>query len=291
MSTPTRLAPLTHPGPAVAPRIASVETGVVVERVSLAPGRRLVDAIDDELVRLGLDSAQVDLVGGPLARVSYCFPAVSPDGSTAAWYSDTHEAATPAELVRGSATVGRRDGERFMHCHAAWFDRSGRLRGGHLWPDTAVGATPLEVVVHAFDAVDLTSGTDDETRMPVFTPRAAAVRPPAVARRRAVMSRVRPGIELHDAIHEVMAVAGFDRAGVRGSLGSLVGATLEGPDGVVVSDGPATEVALSGHVSGGDAHLGAVVVDRHGEVAMGELTEVGNLVAITFELLVEEIVA
>ncbi len=290
MTTPTRLAPLVHPGPTGTPRIVSVATGVVVERVSLAPGRRLVDAIDDELVRLGLDSAQVDLVGGPLARVSYCFPALSPDGSTAAWYSDTHEAGAPADLVRGSATVGRRDGERFMHCHAAWFDRSGRLHGGHLWPDTVVGATPLEVVVHAFDAVDLTSGTDDETRMPVFTPRVAAERPSSGERRRAVMSRVRPGIELLDAIREVMEVAGFDRASVRGSLGSLVGATLERPDGVVVSDGPATEVALSGHVSGGEAHLSAVVIDRHGQVSMGELSEVGNLVAITFELLVEELV-
>ncbi len=291
MTTSTRLAPLVHPGPVASSRLGSVATGVVVERVSLAPGRRLIDAIDEELVRLGLDSAQVDLLGGPLGRVSYCFPALSPDGSTAAWYSETHEAVVPAELVGGSATVGRRDGERFVHCHAAWFDAFGQLRGGHLWPDTVVGATPVEIVLHAFDSVALTSGTDDETLMPVFTPRSAERRDAPGERCRAVMSRVRPGVEVHDAIRQVMDVAGFARASVRGSLGSLVGATLLRPDGTVTSDGPATEVALSGHASSEEAHLSAIVIDRHGAVSIGELAERGNLVAITFELLVEEVLA
>jgi len=288
MTTPTQLAPLVHPGTAAPARLTSVASGVVVERLSLAPGHRLVDAIDEELVRLGLDSAQVDLVGGPLRRVSYCFPALSTDGATAAWYSATHEAVVPAELVGGSATVGRRDGERFMHCHAAWFDAFGELRGGHLWADTVVGEAPVEVVLHAFDAATLTSDTDEETRMPVFTPSVVARLDAPGARRRAVMSRVRPGIELHDAIHQVMAVAGFTRASVRGSLGSLVGATLVREDGVATSVGPATEVALSGHVSADDTHLTGIVIDRYGMVAIGELAEAGNLVAVTFELLVEE---
>lgn len=289
MTTPTRSAPLVHPGIAHQARLVSVPTGTVVERVSLAPGRRLVDALDEELDRLGLDSAQVELLGGPMRRVSYCFPALSTDGSTAAWYSETHEADVPAELVGGSATLGRREGARFMHAHAGWFDAFGQLRGGHLWPDTVVGATPVEAVVHAFDRAAMTSGTDEETRMPVFTPSSLEHRDTPGRRRRAVMSRVRPGVEVHDAVRQVMATAGFTRASVRGSLGSLVGATLVRADGIVTSDGPATEVSLAGHVSDGDAHLTAIVIDRHGTVVMGEVAEVGNLVAITFELLVEEV--
>ncbi|MEH3033528.1 MAG: DUF296 domain-containing protein [Aeromicrobium erythreum] len=291
--TVTDLAPLRHPGPAPAARLASVPTGSLVHRASLPAGERLVDAIDAELARLGLDSAQVELLAGPLARVSYCFPALCDDGLRAAWYSETHEAAGPAHVLGGSATVGRRDGERFVHCHAVWHDALGAVHGGHLWPETVVGATPLEVVVHALDAVALTSGTDDETLMPVFTPWPVA---PGEVRgdRRAVMTRVRPGLEVHEAVRRVMADAGFARASVRGSLGSIVGATLERPGAPLRVPGPATEVTVTGHGVLGDGRLDDVdlvahVIDRHATVHSGRLAPTGNLVAITMELLVEEL--
>ncbi|MEV5647376.1 DUF296 domain-containing protein [Nocardia sp. NPDC052254] len=292
MNTSTVFAPMAHPGPIAEQRLESVAGGTVTLRLSLEPGRRIIDAIDAEMRRVGADSAQVELLGGPLARISYCVPAVCADGSRAAWYSETFEAVTPATLVGGSATVGRRDGERFMHCHAVWYDAHGTLRGGHLWPDTVVGATPVEVVVHAFDSVALTSGVDDETLMPVFTP--SAITKPIAGNRRSVMSRVRPGIEIHEAVRLVMSEAGIARAAVGGSLGSLVGATLLRDGGVVHADGPATEVTLAGHVElGGDrsagAHLTVFAIDRHGEVHTGRLAERGNLVAVTFELFVEEI--
>ncbi|MGW4479824.1 PCC domain-containing protein [Rhodococcus triatomae] len=288
MTAPTALGPLQHPGPVARERLESVPSGTVTLRLALEPGRRLIDAIDDELARVGADSAQVELLGGPLSRVSYCVPALCTDGSRAAWYSDTHEAVTPVTLAGGSATVGRRDGERFMHCHAAWYDANGDLRGGHLWPDTVVGATPVEVALHVFDSAVLTSGVDDETLMPVFTP--SPTTNVVVGNRRSVMTRVRPGVEIHEAVQKVMAECGFDEASVRGSLGSLVGATLLRDGGVELADGPATEVALAGHaVRGGEAHLSAFVMDRHGAVHVGELARRGNLVAVTFELLVEEI--
>ncbi|MBY6411826.1 DUF296 domain-containing protein [Rhodococcus sp. BP-252] len=286
--TSTFLAPLVHPGPRAPQRLESVSCATAVERISLEPGRRLVDAIDDELARLGADSAQVELLGGPLARVSYCIPDLCHDGSRAAWYSETHEAVTPATIIGGSASVGRRDGERFMHCHAAWFDAYGQLRGGHLWPDTVVGATPVEIVLHVFDSVALTSGEDSETLMPVFTPSASRIGSVA-GTRRAVMTRVRPGVEIHDAVREVMGNADMRRASVRGSLGSLVGATLLRDGDPVSVDGPATEVAIAGHMGPDDTHLSVLVMDRHGAVHVGELAERGNLVAVTFELLVEEI--
>jgi predicted DNA-binding protein with PD1-like motif len=286
--TSTFLSPLVHPGPRAVERLESVSCSTAVEHVSLEPGRRLIDAIDDELRRLGADSAQVELLGGPLARVSYCIPDLCHDGSRAAWYSETYEAVTPATIIGGSATVGRRDGGRFMHCHAAWFDSHGQMRGGHLWPDTVVGATPVEIVLHVFDSVTLTSAEDAETLMPVFTP--SASRSNSVAgSRRAVMTRVRPGVEIHDAVREVMVSADMQRASVRGSLGSLVGATLLRDGESLSIEGPATEVAIAGHMKDTDAHLSVLVMDRHGGVHVGELAERGNLVAVTFELLVEEI--
>ena len=292
VTTSTVLAPLVHPGPVADHRLESVSSAVLVKRASLPPGSRLVDAIDGELAELGVDSAQVEILGGPLARVSYCVPALCTDGSRAAWYSDTIEATAPATIVAGSATVGRREGERFMHCHAAWYDAYGSLRGGHLWPDTVVGTTPVEVVIRGFASCELRSKQDDETLMPVFTPSAGDGSSTGSAR--AVMTRVRPGVEIHDAVREVMSRNGFRRASVRGSLGSLVGATLRRDDDIAVAPGPATEVTMSGHVvcEGGrlvEVHLPTFVVDRYGKVHMGELVEDGNLVAVTFELLLEEL--
>lgn len=297
MSTRQVVAPLHHPGPTLLPRVVPVPTTTRVERVELAAGRRLVDAIADEVERMGADSAQVELLGGSLGEVAYCFPALCTDGTRAVSYSETHHAVTPAQVVSGSATVGFRDGERFMHCHAAWFDAHGALRGGHLWPETFVGPSPLEVVVHALDGVTMTSATDEESRMPVFTP---AVGAPAAGHaattRRSVMSRLRPGVDLHRAVQQVMRAEGFASASVRGSLGSLVGAVLLRADGAIVVDGPATEISLSGTMtmtSEGtvEHHLSAVVIDRHGTVHAGELIGGENIVAVTFELLVEELTA
>ncbi|AYJ47481.1 PPC domain-containing DNA-binding protein [Rhodococcus sp. P1Y] len=290
--TQSRFEPLVHPGPLAEERLESVSSATVIARYSLTPGSRLIDSIDEALTELGLDSAQVELLGGPLARVSYCVPALCTDGTRAAWYSETRESAEPATIVGGSATVGRRDGERFMHCHAVWFDANGSLRGGHLWPDTVVGASPVEVVLHAFDSLELSSAIDDETLMPVFTPSRRSGS--GIGTGRAVMTRVRPGVEIHEAIRQVMAESGMRRASLRGSLGSLVGATMRREDGTLLAPGPATEVTLAGYVvHEGDrlveARLPTFAIDRHGAVHVGELADHGNLVAVTFELFLEEI--
>ena len=162
--------PLRHPGPAATVRRTSIATTSTQAYVTLPAGARLIDAMSAEIERLGCVGGLVELLDGTFSRISYCCPALSQDGTVAVTYSGMHEALAPARLVAGSATVGFRDGERFAHCHVTWFDADGRLRGGHLWPDTVIGLEPIRAVVHALSDVDMISATDAESDLPVFTP-------------------------------------------------------------------------------------------------------------------------
>ncbi|MEU3274901.1 DUF296 domain-containing protein [Saccharomonospora sp. NPDC006951] len=284
MLIPAPVAPLRHPGPRAGRRRESVAALSRTVHTTLPPRTRLLDAIATVVGHTGCTSAQVELMGGTLSGISYCVPAAGTDGSTAVAYSPTRHARTPAQLLAASATFGRRDGKPFLHCHASWLDADGTLRGGHLWQDTTIGDVPVYVVVHTLPGVELTSATDPETRMPVFTPA------PAPARRaggNVVVSRVRPGEDLSIAAEEIRAEQGFPRAIVRAGLGSLVGARLCGAATVWHVDGPGTEVvSVAGTVSrDGRAALSAILVDRHGVVHAGRLLRGHNLVAVTFELL------
>lgn len=287
--------PLEHPGVVAAERRTSITTRSVPRKVTLPAGMRLVDAMADALEALGATSGQVELLDGFLSQVSYCYPALCHDGSAAVSYSATHEAVVPARVIAGSATVGFRDGQRFAHCHATWFDVNGNVHGGHLWPETIIGPGPVQAIVHALDEVELVSGIDPECRLPVFTPHRVFSR--GLDRNgsvRAVMSRLAPGVEVETAVREIMREQGFDRASIAGSVGSLVGAVLHREGSVLVVDGPATEVTLTGEFDHRDplnttARLSGMIIDRFGTVHAGELVKEETIVACTLELLVEEV--
>jgi predicted DNA-binding protein with PD1-like motif len=284
--------PLVHPGPRAEQRRTSVPVHSRAVFVSLPPGRRLVDALDSVLAELEVTSAQIELLDGTFSRLSYCYPAPPGDRPAAVWFSDTVEARAPARLLAGSMTVGTRDGDRYFHCHAAWVDAAGELRGGHVWPETLVGPGPLHVLIHALHGVDSRSAVDPETSLPVFTPHARTLTAPTAGGvRRAVMSRLHPGVDVTAAVAEIAAEHGFAAASVSGSVGSLVGVVLQGPDGAVVVEGPATEVSFAGVLpapGGGPPTVSVVAVDAHAQVHTGLLVPGENLVAVTVELLVEE---
>lgn len=285
---------LQHPGPRLMPRVQTVTTRSAALHVTLSPGVRLLDGLAQILEGTDATCAQVEITGGVFDRISYCVPAECPDGSVVCTFSETREARTPAQLLAGSVTVGFRDGERFMHCHAMWLDAEGQIRGGHLWPETVVGGVPVHAVVHPLPGVTTVNARDPETCMPVFTPHSDAQRSdesgPARGSRVA-MSRVRPGEDITAAVRRVCVEQGFGTAVVRAGVGSLVGACLRRGHDVVNVDGPATELAtIAGrvHADIADFELSAIVVDRHGEVHAGVLVPGRNPVAITFELLIFE---
>lgn len=278
---------LRHPGPVAPHRIVSVATRSREVAVELEPGTRLLDAIGDAANAAGVDSAQVELLSGTLDPVSYCLPAVCPDGRRAAYFSETHTARGPVAVVGGGVTFGRRDGAPFMHCHLAWLDATGALRAGHLWPETTVGSIPVRAVLHPLPGVNSLSAEDPETRLPVFTPIRAG-NPPSEGRR-AVFSRVRPGENIHAAAHRICSDNGFDRGIVRASIGSLVGPALR--HGGPAPAPPCTEVVtILGEVGpqSRDAPLFVIAVDSAGEVFAGLLDAPNSPVAITVELLVLE---
>ncbi|MBT2514721.1 DUF296 domain-containing protein [Arthrobacter sp. ISL-30] len=274
-------------------RRTAVTTRTIPRPVILPAGARLLDAMAEALESLGATSGQVELLDGSLSRVSYCIPALCHDGSAAVTFSSTHEALVPARVIAGSATVGFRDGERLAHCHAAWFDANGDVRGGHLWWETVIGPGPVHAIVHALDEVELINDTDPECNLPVFMPH------PCPSRNldqsgsvRAVMSRLAPGVEVASAVREIMREQGFERASIAGSVGSLVGAVFRRGDSVLVVEGPATEVALTGEFDLSEpaaARISGIAIDRFGAVHAGQLVEEESIVACTLDLLVEEI--
>ncbi|MEU3275381.1 DUF296 domain-containing protein [Saccharomonospora sp. NPDC006951] len=285
--------PLVHPGPVAAERIVSVPTSVSVVRAELAPGTVVSQGLWALTQAAGCQGASAELAHGCFGTLRYVHPAIGTDGERPATFSATVEPAAPGFVVSGTATVGTRDGAAFTHLHAIWLDGEGRLRGGHLLPETTVGAVPIQVTLRAQHDVALLSEADPETSMPAFTPHPAASG--GDNGKRAVMSRVRPGVDLHDAVSEIAARAGFESAIVRASLGSVVGARLRSGAGrIVEADWPATEfTTLTGTVTGTNGGppevlLTGSLVDLNGHVHSGVVLPGQNPVAVTFELYVEE---
>ena len=112
---------------------------------------------------------------------------------------------------------------------------------------------------------------------------------------RIAYTRVRPNEDLVQAVEKVALQHGFRSAFVRGSLGSLSDACLEGHDGTTKElRGPAVEVlAVVGEIrSDADATpqaiLSGAVADTQGRVWGGRFVSGRNPVCMTFELVLEE---
>ncbi|RBP65056.1 hypothetical protein DFO66_105162 [Brevibacterium sanguinis] len=231
-------------------------------------------------------------------------------------------APAPPGPAPGPAAPGPAALDPFGHIHASWTDRLGRHRGGHLLPGATIGAEGLRLRVFAYSDVELLSAIDEETGLPTFAPRSrpdhrvapnpihdVEVSPTSASSahqtdqdtvRTGVVSRIRPGQMIDEAVLDVCRAAGFTRAEVRGSLGSTVGAIFEDVNGrgeraeEVVVDWPAAEyTVLRGTVedSPGEPHveLVAEAVDVHGRVLAGRVRTGANPVAVTFELLLLEL--
>ncbi len=69
-------------------------------------------------------------------------PGLSPDGSQAAFYSETFTPDAPLAITGGAVTVGIRDDQPFFHLHAFWTDAEGRPGGGHILPHGTLMHSP-----------------------------------------------------------------------------------------------------------------------------------------------------
>ena len=291
---------ITHPGPLQTNRIESVQgtSTTIIER--LPGGGRLVDELHQLLASHGHRFGIAELMDGTLDPVCYCVPADGRNGQSVS-YSETRQAGR-STLVFGSAVLGQRNGQPFMHCHCIWRLPDGSLAAGHLWPETLTGHPAPLVALVALDGIQLTSSDCAETFLPVFSPHPGDGEPPMKSETphpgsRTVVARVMPNEDITGSVTRICNENNFRAAIVRGGTGSLVGAVFEGNDGgpLRTVDGPATEVVtLIGHLmpsadGTSTVQLSCSLVDKHGTVHAGRLVPGENPVSVTFELVVQEI--
>lgn len=290
--------PLTHPGERLQPRIQPVEVQTKTVVRQLKAGISLTKQLTDIVAEYGATSGAAELYSGDCDPVSYVIPTAG-NGVKAVGFSETRTT-DQAKYIYGAATIGFRHGEPFVHSHSMWNNAAGETLGGHLWADTIVGDEGVFAIVHVMDGVDLISADDPETDMPVFTPHASERKVFDVTAettlRKTLVARVLPGEDITEAIIKTSKDAGFESVSVRAGIGSLVGGEFKnratGETHLV--DGPGTEViALIGHITNVSAdepevRLSCTMVDRHGVVYAGELIPGVNPVAVTFELVLQE---
>jgi len=284
--------PLRHPGPAPVERLVLVPTRARIVRRELYPGELISEGMWRLLEEAGGRSGSAEISGGEFRDLRYVYPAVSEDPDKPVAFTDPQVARGTTSLLIGAATVGHRFGERFTHTHASWLDHRGAMRGGHLLSDAMVGDIAINVVMHAYDDAEMHSGDDPETGMPAFCPFPASGAVPGARPADVVVSRVRPGVDLVEAVRQVCVSAGWEHAFVHSSLGSTVGARFASDEGITEVPGPAVEFTKLGGVvtdalsSTPDISLRGTCVDIHGRVHSGSVLPGANPVAVTFELIV-----
>lgn len=288
-----------HAGQRQSPRIVSVPTRCTEHLLELPEGADLFSALEQSLTDFAVPGIMAEFVSGDFGPIDYVHPAYGPDAEHPMSFTEAFSVDVPTRLRHASATIGVRDGSPFSHVHASWTGPDNEARGGHLLPGTLAGPAGLTIRLFALHDARLISDVDPETGFSAFAPIPAgscpteSVRPLGEAVEDsafpdAVVSRIRPGEILDEAVLAVCRTAGFDSAEVTASLGSTTGAVFA--DGT--APWPAVEFThLSGAVTGAQnttpqITLSGEVVDVAGEVSFGTLESGANPVAVTFELFV-----
>jgi hypothetical protein len=269
-----------HPGPIAAERSVVVPCRAEAIRLSLEPGRSVNQAVAEAFERAGMPGGYVRLAGVPVSPMRYVIPGpATPDGSHAAWYSDTFAPGGVSTIEDAGLVAGRRDGAPFLHCHGLW--RTPERRMGHLLPLESELAEPVEAEAWAVSAAVFDAADDPETAFRLFRPL-----PCAEGRdggRAALLCAFRPNQDIGEAIEAACRLHGFRDASVHG-IGSLVGADFEGGGRI---SSYATEVLVrQGAVAGGRATLDIAMVGMEGEIGEGTLRRGVNPVCVTFEILI-----
>lgn len=270
---------LIQPGPVHASRIDSFTDVLVPLRFTIRAGRTLTEALTQPLVAAGFQSATLVLKGGALDPFQYVMPGPSADASHVAYFTAPQAPAGVTRIEQANATFGWADGTPFVHCHAAWAEPNGQRRGGHILPGESIVCEEADVEAWGFRDIRVMTALDAETNFTLFQPTGGT------ATGDAVFARVKPNEDIVQAVETIAARHGMRNAAIRGSLGSLIGASFD--NGNDVAD-HATEVLVrTGAVTGGTAILDLLVVDMTGRVHDGLVTRGENPVCITFDIVLE----
>lgn len=271
-----------HPGPIASERFAAMPCAAERLTLRLEAGSAINDAVAQALAVAGFSGGYIRLRNARVDPMRYVIPAASPDGTHAAWYSDTFAPAGMTVIEDAGLVAGRRDERPFFHCHGIWRTPDGVRRMGHLLPLDSRLAEPVEVTAWGIEGALFDVRDDAETNFRLFAP----IKAPVLDERRgsrAAICTVKPNEDIGQAIEAVCRRHGIDHASIQG-IGSLVGADFD--DGSAVSS-YATEVLVTdGAVRSGRCTLDIALVGIDGEISSGSLRRGANPVCVTFELLV-----
>lgn len=278
---------ISHPGP-VSPERFRVARGTIERRrVTLRSGCSANEAIGEAVAEAGFSGGYLRLKGAAMEPMAYVIPAASPDGSHAAWYSDTFAPAGVTRIEDAGFNIGSRDGKSFFHCHGIWTEPGGRRRMGHLLPDLASFQRPVEAELIGIKGAHFDATEDAETNFKLFIPESHGAA--GTEGRTVLLVQIRANADICHSIEEICRLHGIRNAAIHG-IGSLVG--LELTDGTFV-DSYATEVLitegeLSERQGEPECRLAIALVDMDGAIWEGTVKRGVNPVCVTFEVLIEE---
>lgn len=268
---------IAQPGPVPAARAVVVSAMLHDVAFAVPAGVLLLEGIRAGLAEAGFASAALTISGGGFGPFGYVIPAVSPDATRAAWYSDTRRPAGVSALEEGAVTFGTRDGAPFFHCHALWREADGQRRAGHVLPEETVVARPVAVRGVALSGAAFLVSDDAETGFRLFAPVMAP--PVRDGGRPGLALRLRPNQDITLALE---ALAGGPGAALHGGVGSIIGARYAGAPPV---EAPFTEMFLC---AGSTASaLRIAMVDVGEGLSEGALLRGENPVLMTLEAVLE----
>jgi predicted DNA-binding protein with PD1-like motif len=282
---------LRHPGPVDPNRIDSFEGRSRSLDFTFASGVSLLDAVAAPLEAAGLKGASVTFKNVRFKPFRYVLPAHSPDAQHVAYYSATHAPAEEIEIVCANLTYGRKEDAPFLHCHATWRDRTGRMCGGHVLPFEAFVSAPGQASAFGTDKVAMVSKFDPETNFTLFRPVALADVPAqSNSEPRCILARLKPNVDLIEGIEATCRRHNIRKATVRSGVGSIVGTEFE--NGRIIHEHPTEILVLSGHIAPDQdgqprADLSIAVIDMKGSLHEGKPVRGRNPVLICFELVLE----
>lgn len=263
-------------------------------RQTLRAGHSLLDAFRLAGEAHDLYSAVGRFKGGQFADLHYVMPALSSSPDHSVYYSQHYTHPGPVQIEQASVTLGRnREGELWLHCHAAWRDAQGQLQAGHILPDqTILGGSPELDMTYVRGAAFETLPCQ-ETNFSLFTPVARPELLSAQAQSESPKSWIvtlAPNQNISAVLRDICQGLGLTRAVIRGGVGSLVGAILE-PE--IVVEPFVTEVLIEeGRIdlslpADQQVQLDVIIIDYQHGVHRGRLKPEVNSVLVTFELVLE----
>ena len=270
-------------------RIVAIPATCRRQALALPAGKLLLDAVREALSEQDCRSAVLALKGGGFGPFGYVMPSLPVDDEHAAFYSAPFRPSGLTRLNAASLTFGERDGGAFFHCHGLWIEQDGVMRGGHVLPEEAIIAEPIEASAYLLSGARFEATLDGETNFKLFEP-ASDGRGADASGKPAYAVRLLPNQDLCHALEKFCLLHGITRAAIHGGVGSIIEARFA--DGTVAPRFATEMFITSGliEVDAAGAALSVIdvsLVDYTGETFSGRLIRGDNPVLMTVEIVLE----